>query len=449
MADNDPGAAVPNTLDAAATATQGMIPGQVQGRQQNMTAFGPAPMVQPPPIPRFQAPQPQFAKAGNEFQTVSGRKRADRQTVISGAASLIKSGTDYIQAKKQRALSMDIQTLMEASQGRTEAQQVLQAPDSSPEQIQEAQKALETNTNRINDITKDPKKSKQLQKAFNVDLFGGGKNKAENQAMMTAWQEYNKKQQEGDKTALNPTAQKLIGQQPQRLGLGPQAQAQAAAIKAGVIPGANKVLQANVDMYKSLQTAKSNEERTAAIQQAAQIRADAEKYHADKIIDAANVRALGVEKAAEIRSRAEIIKAQTVAATWDKRINALTSIANDKNLNEKDKTILGSLSKEATIYNTQIKTLIEENLKIQAELDKKGSSLFGIKFGAANDADSKLMRQKIGMNNMAIKMTQKSLDETQNKIKALQQMGIITMSDSEKETDESPEVDVNDDEIPE
>src|SRR5271157_3120440 len=268
-----------NLLDQAATATQGMIPGQVQGRQQNMTAFGPAPIVQPPPIPRFQPPQIQQPTPGGSYQTTGERKRAEKKALFDGVAGFVKAGSDYLAAKKQRALTMDIGRLMEAQQGMTEAKQILQQDPNN----QEAKAALEKNTSIVNDITSDPKKSKQIQKAFNIDLFGGGKNKAENQALMTAWQDFHKKQQAGDKTALNPAAQKLMASQPERLGLDPQAQAQAAAIKAGVIPGADKVLQANVEVFKSYQTAKTSEDRTAVIEKAAQVRADAEKYHADKI----------------------------------------------------------------------------------------------------------------------------------------------------------------------
>src|SRR5258708_4920416 len=93
----------PNLLEQAATATQGMIPGQVQGRQQNMTQFGPVPLVQPPPIPRFQPEQPKDRQT--HFETVGSRKRADKQAAISGIAGLIKTGSDYLAAKKQRNLS--------------------------------------------------------------------------------------------------------------------------------------------------------------------------------------------------------------------------------------------------------------------------------------------------------------------------------------------------------
>ena len=126
-------------LSQAATATQGMMPGGGTTTPSSLTGFGPTPMVQPPPIPRFQPPQQQFGKAGNEFSTVSGRKRADRQALISNTVNLVKAGTNFIQDKKDRALSMDIQSLMGAQQGLTEAQQVMQDPNSTPEQKQQAQ----------------------------------------------------------------------------------------------------------------------------------------------------------------------------------------------------------------------------------------------------------------------------------------------------------------------
>ena len=421
MGDNDTGATVPNLLDQAATATQGMIPGQ----KQNLTAFGSAPMVQPPPIPRFQAPQPQFAKAGNEFQTVSGRKRADRQAVINGAASLIKAGTDYIQANKQRALQMDIEKLMEASQGRVEAQQALQQDPNN----QEAKVALERNTGIINLLTKDPKKAKQFQKAFNIDLFGNGKNKTENAALAAAMAEWQKKQQAGDKTTLNPIAQRLEQMQPQRLGLDPQSQAQAQAIKAGLIPKAGEILKANVDVFNAYQTAQTGAERAAAIENAAKVRAQAEEYNADKVIDAANIRAGGMKYAADVRSRAEIYKANKVSSDWDKRLKVISSIADDKNTDEKTKTILGSVSKDITTDVTRLKDLAADNAKLYNTLDKKGSTIIGgIKFDANNPADVKRMHQQIGRNNAEMRDTQNNLQDSRRQLQTLQGMGIISLT---------------------
>lgn len=418
-------------LEQAASATQGMIPGGGQQGQQGggMTTFGPTPIVQPPPIPRFQPPPDQSGRQ-THFDTVGSRKRADKQALFHGIAGFVKSGSDYIAANKQRALSMDIEKLMEAQQGMQEAQQKLQANPNDPE----AKKALETNTSIINVLTKDPKKAKLLQKALNIDLFGDGKNKKENMALIEAWKQYDAKQKAGDKTALNPTAQRMQQQQPNREQLSPEAKQQEAAVKAGLVPKAGEILKANAENFKTLQAAKTGDERAASVEHAAKIRASAERYHADKYLDAMNIRVGGMQYAADVKARSERYKADSVAQSWGKRIDAMTSIASDKNLNEKTKTIFSSMAKDATAYNSQLKVLVEENTKLQTELDKKGTTIIGgIKFDAAKPTDAKLMRQKIGQNNAAMRDAQSNLADVHKQIQTLQQMGIISMAGEDAE----------------
>lgn len=448
MAD-DVSTATPDLLSAAASATQGMIPGHGQGQTPtSMTTFGPAPIVQPPPIPKFQPPQIQMPTPGGSYSSVGERKRANKTALFNGIANMVKSGGDYIQAKKTRDLSMNIQRLMGAQEGIQQAKQALQANPNDPE----AKKALEQNASIINDITSDPKKVKQLQKAFNIDLFGDGKNKQENQALVNAWQEYQKKQQGGDKTALNPTAQKFMGQQPITQQLSPEAQAQAAAVKAGLQPNAGELLKAQTEVFKSYQSAQSVDDRSKAMVKAEEIRAKATDARTAALIDNMNKKIFGEQKAAEIRANAQITIANKVSATWDKRIAEIDKVAGMKDVDEQSKTILGTFSKEAQTYNTQMKTLLQDNEKLQAELDKKGTTLFGIKLSAASGADATLIRQKIGYNNLAIQDAQKNLDMVNKKIMNAHGMGLVNLpalAGGSSGDEASGEVNVNDDEVPE
>src|SRR6266481_6437507 len=134
----------------------------IQRQQQDggMTTLGPAPLIQPPPPVKFQPPQMQRPQAGNEFSTVSGNKRATKQAMFSNIASMIKSGGDYIQAKKTRALQSDIERLMGAQQGLEEARTALQQNPNDPR----AKEAFDTNNGIISDIKHDPKKVKQMEK---------------------------------------------------------------------------------------------------------------------------------------------------------------------------------------------------------------------------------------------------------------------------------------------
>src|SRR5258708_27781816 len=141
-------------LAQAASTTQQMVP-----QQRELMSFGPQPLTQPPPIPHpnYDALRPQVAQGG--FASSGARKRADKQAMFNNIANMIKTGSDYIEAKKQRNLSMTIERLMSAQEGLQEAKD---AGD---------KEGVTKNTAIINDLTSGPKVAKQLQKAFNIDLF--------------------------------------------------------------------------------------------------------------------------------------------------------------------------------------------------------------------------------------------------------------------------------------
>lgn len=408
---------VEDLLSEAASATQQMTPNAGQ-TGQSFTSMQTTLPPMPTPMPRFQTLTPVYPQTGG-FPSVGARKRADRQAILQSVAGIVKSGTDYLAAKKQRALTNDITRLMEASSGRQEAQQILQSDPNNAE----AKKALAQNTAIINDIMSDPKKVKQLQKAYNIDLFGGGKNKSENQALIKALQDFQAKQKTGDTSALNPTAARFMQSQPMRQQLNPEAAAQANAIKQGLLPNANAVLKANVDNYKTIQSAKTAEERSAAIDKAAQIRADASDRRTQAIIDAANIRLGGQQYAADVRAAAQVKVAGMVAKTWTERIQAMQDIASMKQGN----TVIGNMSKEATSYTNELQRLITENTKLQSELDKKGSSIFGYKAGAMSDADAQSARATIMKNNIRMQDLQVKLMGVQKRMETLNKMGILSL----------------------
>lgn len=366
------GAFVPgmNVGDLVASAATGALP-QPGGAPQNMTTMGPAPLQAPQPLPRFQPPQVQYGKVGNEFQTASGRKRADQEALFHSIAGMIKSGGDYIQAKKNRMLQSSIERLMSAQAGIEEAKQM---DPNDPK----AKEAIAKNTAIINDITADPKTSKQLQKAFNIDLFGNGKNKNENQALVKAWQEFQQKQKAGDKTALNPIAQRLMQNQPIRQQLDPQAALQAQAIKLGLIPDANHQSTAAWQNLKSLREAQSKEEHDKLLQSMADKRLEAEKYKVDKQFDEAVIRSAGPVEAERIR-----------AAAMDRRTSAMLKNWNDRNEilkgKEGNNPVFKSLSKEVDLYTKEMK-LAQDNIKnARAQLDKVVKSGGVLGYGQSTD----------------------------------------------------------------
>lgn len=340
---------------------------QQQPVPSNMTTMGPEPLRPPTPLPQFQAPKMEFGKAGNEFQTVGGRKRADKEALFHGVASLIKSGADYVQARKNRALESDITRMISAQQGLHEAQAALEQNPNDPK----AKEAVATNTAIINDITSDPKKSKMLQKAFNIDIFGGGKNKNENAALasaMTKWRQDQSKQ--GAQPSLNPIAQKMQQSQPVRAEVDPQMAMQAQMIKMGLLPKAGEILTANTAATKMIMEAKTAEARIEGQQQAAKTLAEARKYGADKVVDAANIRSLGTQAAAMIRFKADTIKTSAMLKAVEMRVDAMKDIARSK---QGDKTV-GNLYKEANILKGRAADLSKKRTDIESQLNKYASS---------------------------------------------------------------------------
>jgi len=318
---------------------------------------------------------------------------------------------------------MNIQNLMEAQQGIQQAQQALQQNPNDPE----AKKALEWNTGIINNLTKDPKIAKQLSKAFNIDLFGDGKNKQENQSLIQAWQQFNQKQQQGDKTALNPTAQRMMAGQPQQMQLNPQAQAQAMAVKAGLQPNAGEILKAQVENFKAFTSAQSTEDKNQALIKAEEIRAKATDARTAALIDNMNKKVFGEVQAAQIAANAKIKIAKMTYDTWTKRIAEIDKVTGMKDIDAQTKTILGTFSKEAQTYTTEIKNRLQDSEKLHAELDKKGTSIWGFKLSAASGADATNLRQQIEYNDTAVQDAQKNLEMVNKKIMNAHAMGLINL----------------------
>lgn len=404
-----------DTIAQAASATQQMIPKQ----QGPLTTFQPQPMM-PPPLPRFQTPQAQVSKAGNEFQTVSGRKRADRQAIIGNLTSMVKAGSDYIVAKKQRDLSMKLERMMSAIEGLNEAK------------ASGDQEAIKRNSAILNDLTSDPKTSKLFQKALNIDLFGNGKNKNENQAFLTAWQNFQREKQK-DPNALNPNAQRIMQSMPMRQGLSPEAQAQAAAIKAGLAPEAGQVLQTFRDNYKTLMEAKTQDEKTAILKKIADDRIAAEKYKADKVLDGVLARGADQATVARINQYTQLRKAQITASTWDARLAKMGEIAAMKQQGGP----YSNLYKQMQANTAEMKTLNADNDKMQAELDKMEPSTIGKIFGqrAPDTPDTKRMKMQIQINQYKVnKLTQDNM-EAVTRMKMLDAAGVGAAGDVLKDHD--------------
>lgn len=321
----------------------------VQGGQgESPIVFGPQANQPRPPV-QYKPPEGAFQIPQGNFGSTGERKRAERQSLFGSIASLVKSGTDYIQAKKSRALEMDIERLMSAYEGMNEAK------------ASGDKDALAKNQEIINDITKDPKKAKLIAKAFNIDLLGNGKNKAENQALYSAYKGYQEKQQKGE-SGLNPNAQRITGSMPQRSQINPALLAQAQMIKANLIPGAKESMEEagkNLRAYTSAQTAK---DKMAATSKIADDLIKAKKYGADKQFEASLQRSVTLEDNAKIHAEAQIkvenTRAQAMLEATQKRVDAMAKISKDKQGNK----IFDEVFKE---QNEFLKKIQDNNKKIK------------------------------------------------------------------------------------
>src|SRR5579859_2786203 len=408
-------AGIEDLLTQAASATQQMVPDNTGGTG-SLLSMQPT-TTAPPPMPQFKPPDMQFGKAGNEFQTVGGRKRADRQALLHDVASLVKSGVDYHQQTKMYTLQNKIKTLLEAQQGLQEAKQ---SGD---------QEAIAHNTRIINTIWSDKKSLKDLTKDFS------------------------KKQQAGDKSALNPMAQRFMQSQPIRLGMSPEVQAQAAAIKAGVIPHADKLLQVNAENYKTIVGAKTSEDRTAGLENAAKIRAAATDKASQARLDVANVQALGRLQAATIAYYARKYQADRVASTWDKRLQRIDEqikIA-DKNATTNQNKLsqnawVQQMKGKAQMLNNRLKTLASEDDKLITELGKKGTKWGIFSTDALGGKDRKQAQEKLMQNDVQRKLITDQLNNLEQQMNLVMPETIEQPQGSEQNPIEVDDTEDNDEE---
>jgi hypothetical protein len=428
----------PPIQDLLSTAASSSLPGNTGVNPQSLTTMGPAPLQPPSPQPQYQPPQRDQMKPQNSFPSTGARKRYDTQRALSGVGQFIKSGTDYIQAKKNRSLQNNIERLLSAQQGVTEAKANLQQnPDDK-----ESQETVRKNTAIINDITTDPKISKQLQKAFDIDLFGtkGGKNKNEQAALAQAMTKWQKDKAEADKNGqaqpLNPIAQRMQNAQPNRQQLNPQSQQMAQLMQAGLIPDANHQSTSTWQNIKTLSEAKTKEDEIAGRDKVAQDLIKARQGGYEKQYLAATARYLSNDKIAEANRQARIKVAQIQASEWDKRIDILRKSSTNN-------PVLKSLYNDANTLNTEMKTLATENEKNLQELDKKRSGFMGSIFGAKamNDTDAKMARNRIDINNLRIQSLQGQLNETRQKMSQLNQMGLLAPTPDANTPNDTPEND--------
>lgn len=345
-----------NAASAELTNLEQMMSGGLP-KNEPTTIMAPQTTTPRPPI-QYQQPNLPSGVSGN-FQSSGERIRAQKQQLFGSLATIVKSGNDYIQQKKMRGLESDVERLLSAQSGLTEAQTT---GDKT---------AIARNTAIINDIMSDPKKAKMLAKAFNIDLLGGGKNKAENQALFNAWKSFNADQKAGKPTGLNPNAQALLSRMPLRQQINPELAIRAQMVKDKLIPEANKLVEEYGKNVRALQTAQTAADKQKSVEKIAQGLIDAKKYGIDKQMMDDIIKSQGMLQAANIHAHA-MIQAHTIDANkaitvMDMHMKELETVAGMNIQGRKD------IADKAN-YQKQLKTAVDSLDKQYKTLQDKAKA---------------------------------------------------------------------------
>jgi len=210
--------------------------------------------AQPPAQPHIPQPPAQPGRVGipqGPFASTGERKRADKQAMFSSIANIVQSAEKKHYDMKVQKITQDFDTLKNAMAGYQEAQ-------SSGNQ-----EAAKHNANLINSIVMDPKKSKELAKAFDVDVNPLAKQKKQqpNPANDALKASFSKDTQDfaNKKTDLTPQAQAFMRAMPQRAGIDPKVELMAQLTKMGMLPKAAEELTFQKDLMQIQQRIQNNE----------------------------------------------------------------------------------------------------------------------------------------------------------------------------------------------
>lgn len=221
----------PDQLALGEKLIQQLRPPQFPGGGMLPGAQLPRPIMPQPPI----TPDPSGIVPQGPFGSVGERKRADAQAVFSNISNLVKSVRDQQYQKKVETIQRDLEVLGGAVTGYKEGMSTGN------------QQMIKHNAAIINDMLRDdPKKAKELQKVFDIDLNplatakgkGGGKGKINEYT--DAGQRYLRDVQTARKEnpQLNPQAAYFMQKMPQTLQADPRYQQYLEGLKVGAYPKA-------------------------------------------------------------------------------------------------------------------------------------------------------------------------------------------------------------------
>lgn len=327
--------------------------------------FGPTAGQPSMPLPPPQINQPGIPQ-GN-FGSTGERKRAEQQALFSSIGNILKTATQRHYEQKVQKMSKDFEVLMGAMNGYNEAK------------LAGNNNAMQHNANIINQIMSDPKKAKELAKAFDVNLNpmageGKGEKKKQNPANDALKQAFQKDMQDFQqkKTMLSPQANAFIRGLPQQAQADPRLAIMEQLTKSGVLPKGGEILKAQTDLAKIIEHAKTaglNRENKLDL---AKMLVDAKDRQTQAMVWR------GMMQAASARDRAEIM-AEAMKYRADKMYKGIIDNPHWKALQEhyKAQDAKGGDKTSKAIrllmdgVNSQLKTLNSEIAAAKAAKDTK------------------------------------------------------------------------------
>lgn len=396
----------PNLLEAGATAATSNAtggpasnPAQVQQILQLLSnrgggsgMSGPSTTAQSS-IPPYQPNKQQSVNAPQiptgHFQSVGENKRATKQAMFNNIASIANQAVSVHHERQVRDMSSMVTRIQRATEGKQQAEAILKSDPNN----EDAKAQLKTNSDILSDIFSNPSNAKKLQKAFNVPLLGDkGKATPEYLGLMKALKE---KDADATKQAGGAMASRFQNQMPSTQQLSPQMKAQAAAIKADLIPGANKTVEQAIAFSKNLTTLTKDANDIDARKQIVKFLGDVKDRETQGRVQASINQKLGRENAATINGQASAyrINKLTKAMEYDTEFRTAGAVlereivVDEKNNTTSDKAKLTEANKLRTFYSGEYDTITKQIKAVKSETDR----LQGLTF--KNDEDKQQLRE--------------------------------------------------------
>lgn len=347
-----------------------------------------------PKLPRVST-QPNPQQRQPLTSSVYDIKHARRMNAFAGAIGAIQNVTKEVQQKHQDDVAHDVTTILNAQHQIDSANRIVNDPNANAQDKKNAQATLEANTSAMNRVFGDPKRRKNMEKAFDVSFTDPSKNDTpEVKAMMQGQKQFQQSLQSGlnvnndaekrtqelanggqkdsiqsahdsglkvrgvdQPRALNTYADQFLKSQPVGLGANPQyaeaVKQQEQAQKAAAVLAKDVITQTGENERANLNA----QQRDLANQRTEQARVQAAQVMAKSRVTAASIQASGAYKrtmdAVKLREDLAVKKEQSPAVQQKLMLDNLKILQDGK----------AKADKSVTDYETE-KSVLRTNKQL-------------------------------------------------------------------------------------